>query len=167
MRIESPGPPFLLSVGSEHVGKSFVLEAGAHHSQSQARQLPSQANQQFFRLRTLAFRIAISCSTPSSTICDFLTVHIECSPPLLVDIVAAPNTASDDEIASLVRQVEFKAVARSLYSAANIASHGLCSKLSSSIMLARACAGAWQQNEVYLRGAQRGFGIMIGRCHLP
>ncbi|CAE7235100.1 Rai14 [Symbiodinium natans] len=82
LRIEPPGPPFTVSVGSEHLGKNFVLEAGA----------------------TLAFRIAIGSSPPDSGVaCDFLTVHIECSPPLLIDVVSASDATPSDEIASLIR----------------------------------------------------------------
>eukprot|EP00439_Symbiodinium_sp_Y106_P052385 s4526_g7.t1 len=84
LRIEPPGPPFLLSVGSEHVGKNFVLEAGA----------------------TLAFRIAMSSAPQEDdVVCDFLTVHIECSPPLLIDIAAASDVTPSDEIASLIRDL--------------------------------------------------------------
>ena len=44
-----------------------------------------------------------SAPQEDDVVCDFLTVHIECSPPLLIDIAAASDVTPSDEIASLIR----------------------------------------------------------------
>eukprot|EP00435_Cladocopium_sp_Y103_P041280 s681_g11.t1 len=76
LRISDPQPPFSLQIGAEHVGE-VTLAPGA----------------------TLAFRITadLFLSEPE-LLCQFFTVNIECSPPLLIDLVLASDTASEDEV---------------------------------------------------------------------
>lgn len=75
LRISKLQPPFSLQIGAEHV--EVTLAPGA----------------------TLAFRIAADLAAlGEEVLCHFFTVHIECSPPLLIDLVLAADTASEDEV---------------------------------------------------------------------
>lgn len=76
LRISNPQPPFSLQIGAEHVGE-VTLAPGA----------------------TLAFRIGADLFVVEpELLCQFFTVNIECSPPLLIDLVLASDTASEDEV---------------------------------------------------------------------
>ncbi|CAJ1389372.1 unnamed protein product, partial [Effrenium voratum] len=77
LHIEAPSPPFSLQIGAEHVGHLMLP--------------PNE---------TLAFRIAVDSSR--QLLCDFLVVNIECSPPLLIDIVCAPEGTSEEEVQGCV-----------------------------------------------------------------
>eukprot|EP00434_Breviolum_minutum_P020463 symbB.v1.2.018046.t1/scaffold1425.1/size119490/4 len=84
LRINSPAAPFFLQIGSEHVGESINLAPGA----------------------TLAFRIGADVQEITEVICQFFTVHIECSPPLLIDLVIADSAV---DAAAVQRVVETEA----------------------------------------------------------